>query len=217
LKLPHPQGTDLGDIRAILFDPSVPSTTQLAKCDADLKKLWKFSQNDEERRDGARELVRGNAVFYHWCFYSRILQLDEELKKMNYIDEKQKRVMDTYQYLVPVARAFLSEFHDSRYIRWAIVQYKRLSNWVFFRKVELTPDQTSELVQISNPFGLYRDNSSSSSVLEKYGIVEQEKKPDVMLPPNGNEKTAGPSAAEPEPSGDLPVGKEIPAIVPESK
>ena len=171
VQVPHPAGTDMADLRAILFSKGTPTAESLKTCDADFTRLRMVTQSDDERREGVRELLRRDPVFYHWCFYTRIFQLDEALKTATYIDEKQKKVIEAYLFIVPVARAFMSEFHDSRYLRWAVLHYKRLSEWVFYRKLELSPEETAELVQISNPFGLWREATPRGSILEKYNIV----------------------------------------------
>ncbi len=43
----------------------------------------------------------------------------------------------------------------------AVRKYQKMSEWIFFRKVELTPAGTAELVQPTNPFGLWRDSGGS--------------------------------------------------------
>ena len=172
VQVPHPTGTDLGDLRAIMVSKDAPSPESLKGCDAAFMKLRSLTESEDERRDGARELVHNDPVAYHWCFYWKIIDLDDSLKTMTFIDERQKKVLTTYQFLVPVARGFYSEFHDSRYLRWAILHYKRISEWVFYRKLELTPAETSELVQVANPFGLYRAPVIHNSILEKYGLAK---------------------------------------------
>ena len=181
--VPHPAGTDLADLRAIFHDPTAPSAESTKDCEKDFLKLKKLAQNEEELRDGARELVSLDPVKYHWCFYTRLSELQESLASMQYIDEKQKKVLETYAFLVPVARGFLQHYHDSRYLRWSVLNYKRISEWVFFRKLELSPEETAELVQIANPFGLWREETAPDSILEKYGIVRPETPEAFLMPP----------------------------------
>ncbi|HAR43921.1 MAG TPA: hypothetical protein DCS07_15015 [Bdellovibrionales bacterium] len=172
VQVPHPVGTDLGDLRGIMLVPDAPTPESLKKCDADFAKIRSLTTSEDERRQAARELVKRDPVGYHWCYYGKLLELLETLKTSSYIDERQKKAIDTYLFLVPVARGFLAEYHDSRYLRWAIVHYRRISEWVFFRRMDLSPEGTSELVQVANPFGLWRDPTPQTTILEKYGIVK---------------------------------------------
>ena len=140
--------------------------------------------------EGARELVRRDPVKYHWCFYGKILELENSLKSESYLDEKQKSVLDVYGSLTPMGRAFMQEYHDSRYMRWGVKHYRQISEWVFYRKVELTPQATSELVEASNPFGLLRDAVGMVPVLEKYNIV---KPGEASLPAPGSDRRERPA------------------------
>jgi len=208
--VPHPAGTDLGDLRGMMLSPETPSQESLKTCDADFMKLRLLTVSEEERRQGARELVKRNPVEYHWCYYGKLLELEGILKSSSAIDERQKKTIEAYQFLVPVARGFLSEFHDSRYLRFAMAHYKRISEWVFFRRLELTPAATSELVQVANPFGLWRDPAPQTTILEKYGIIK----------PMGDAMAGAevknifpPTAAEPEVILDRkPAGIDAPVI-----
>ena len=62
----------------------------------------------------------------------------------------------------------------SRYLRFAVSHYRRMSEWVFYRKLELTPQATSELVEAANPFGVYRTPAEAASILEKYNLRAKE-------------------------------------------
>lgn len=173
VQVPHPAGYAMSDLRAIFTTKDAPKPETLGDCDADVKKLKGLTQAQAEVAQGLRELVRKDPVKYHWCFYGKISQLEDALKAEDYLDERQKKVIDTYAFAAPVARAFMQEYHDSRYVRWAVKHYRGISQWVFYRKLDLTAQGTSELVEASNPFGAWRDTSGvgASTVLDKYGIV----------------------------------------------
>lgn len=180
VRVPHPEGMNIGDILAIFTDKDAPSPDSLKNCDATFMKLRTMTDSTDELNEGARELVRADPIRFHWCFYARILTLEEQLKLTPYVDERQKHVLDAYLFLTPIARAYLLEYHDSRYLRWAVSRYRRLSEHVFYRKVELSPRATQELAESKNPFGLLRDSESESlGVLEKYGLV----RPSDPVPP----------------------------------
>jgi hypothetical protein len=169
-EVPHPSGMDLGDLQFIFTDPKAPKAEILKDCDGDFNRLKTLTSSKEEQAEGVVELVKSDPVKYHWCFYGKILTVEEELRKDSYVDQKQKLVLENFAFLVPVARAFLLAFHDTRYLRWATLKYRRLSEWVFYRKLELSPEGTMELVEASNPFGLWRDTSGKQPILEKYHL-----------------------------------------------
>jgi hypothetical protein len=169
----HPQGLDLGELEAIFVDEKAPKDPEYVNyCDEDFQKLKKLARSKDELDQGTKELVKQDPMDLHWCFYSKLRFLENEMRKDKYLDERQKLLLSTFDFLVPIAKAFASEFHDSRYYRWAVFRYKKLSEWVFFRKLELTPEGTSILVQPTNPFGLWRDTASEATVLEKYQLVK---------------------------------------------
>jgi hypothetical protein len=172
-QVPHPAGTDLSDLSAIFTDEKAPQDKDFAKnCDLEFKKLEQLTKSRDEVLEGLRELVKQDPVTYHWCFYAKILALETDLKAGKYVDERQKIILDAFGFLAPLARTFASEFHDSRYLRMAIARYQKWSEWIFYRKLELTPLGTSELVRASNPFGLWRDTLETVSVLEKYHLLK---------------------------------------------
>jgi len=171
-KVPFPEGADLADMSAIFTDPNAPKLPEFAlKCDHDFRKLTGMTRSIPEIEQGIRELVKNDPVHYHWCFYGKLLQLENDLIKDSYIEERQKNVLNTFQFLTPIAKAFILEFHDSRYLRAAVFRYQSISEWVFYRKLELTPQGTVEMVQPKNPFGLWRKGADGFAVLEKYNIL----------------------------------------------
>jgi hypothetical protein len=173
VQVPHPAGYDIGDLRAIMMDAHSPKPDEIQKCDADIKKLKAVTQSEPEIAEGVRELIKGDPLKYHWCFYGKVLELEDMLKTESFVDERQKKTLDTYAFLVPVSRAFLLEFHDSRYTRWAVKHYRTISEWVFYRKLELSPQATVDMAEATNPFGFLRDNSTAPRpVLEKYNIAQ---------------------------------------------
>ena len=172
-QVPHPSGLGNGDLRAIFQQSNSPDPTVVQGCDSDFFKLRERTNSKDELNEGIKELVRSNPVKYHWCFYSKILELDAALKKDAYVDQRQKDVIHAYLFIAPVARAFLSQFSDSRYLRWAISRYRTLSEYVFFRKVEISPYLTSEMVGAADPYRFVNTaEEQDMSVMEKYGLGE---------------------------------------------
>lgn len=171
-QVPHPVGFDLGDLAAIFTDPSAPPFPDFAKtCDQDFRKLVALTVSKKELARGVEELVKKNPAGYHWCFYGKLLLLENELKEDTFVDIRQKKVLETFEFLAPVARAFVNRFYDSRYLRWTVNRYQKISSWIFYRNLALTPKGTLELVDASRPFGVGREPvTDTDSILEKYHI-----------------------------------------------
>lgn len=210
-QVPHPVGMDLGDISAIFTDEKAPQDKDFSKnCDSDFRKLEKLAKSRDEVLEGLRELVKQEPVVYHWCFYSKVLELENGLKAGKFIDQRQKLILEAFAFLAPLARTYSTEFHDSRYLRMAISRYQKWSEWIFYRKLELTPAGTSELVKASNPFGLWRDTLETVSVLEKYHILKateaaKSKVPEPNLPAPMASPSVVPAEAATEPAAAAPT------------
>lgn len=172
LDLAHPSGFGMTDLKAIFLTQGAPERSSLKSCASQFSALSRKTELREELRAGARELVTENPKLYHWCFYGKILDLDEGINKAKLLDEKQSLTLETFKFAIPIARAFQIEFKDSRYIRWAIQRYRALSPFVFQRRVELTPEATAELAVLENPFGVWKPFPDQKSILEKYGLRE---------------------------------------------
>jgi len=173
-KVPHPSGLDSGDLIAMFAEKGSPALDSIKGCESDYFQLRTKTISVDELAQGSREFVKFDPEKYHWCFYGKLMELDQQLQADTYIDERQKHVVETYLFLTPIARAFMEEYHDSRYMRWAVTRYRRLSDPVFYRKLELTPKATEELAIAASPFGMARDRGPASikqGVLEKYGLL----------------------------------------------
>lgn len=189
---PHPRGYELGDLRALFLDAKAPKLESVAGCDADFRKLRELTTIDDEIREGTREMVKRFPAQYHWCFYGKLIELENSFKAEGYIDQRQRNILTTYAFLVPLARAFMHVYKDSRYLRWSVQHYRHLSEWNFYRRLELSPETTSELVETSNPFGLWKEPAApeEKSVLGKYNLGG------VSQPPQRDLASAPPPTAE---------------------
>ena len=174
LDLPHPQGFGITELKALFLDPKAPEPAQVVGCADAFKELSRKTQLRDEIRAGARELVIEKPVLSHWCFYSKLLELDEALRKNGIIEDRQQMTLATFNFAIATARAFQLEFKDSRYLRWAIQRYRAISPIVFQRRVELTPEATAELAVIENPFGIWKPLPERQSILKKYGLREED-------------------------------------------
>jgi hypothetical protein len=177
VKVPHPGGFDLADLKAIFFHPLAPKGVlegYSESCDADFKKLAEATPIRHERKTGAIELVKARPEEMHWCFYSKVLKLQENLQSDSTWTERQSKVLEAYEFLTPVANAYFDHFHDSRYLRWASQYYTKVSEWVFFKRVVPTPENTLLLTSGTRttiePWVAPATGQSEPSVFAKYGI-----------------------------------------------
>jgi hypothetical protein len=178
VKVPHPAGFDLADLKAILISPLAPENIMgsfVETCDSEFKKLTESTIQKEERQKGAAELVLGDPERMHWCFYSKIAKLEQVLQGDSTWSERQKLVLENFEFLSPVANAFLSTYHDSRYLRWAAQYYSKISEWVFFKKLAPTPESsviftTGVRPELEPWVSVEREAARPASVFAKYGI-----------------------------------------------
>jgi hypothetical protein len=174
-RVPHPSGNDIADARAIFYDKSSPVKEEMKGCDGTFLKLQERAGSKEDLSQGTIELVQSEPVYYHWCFYSKVLEVHDFVRNpKTYLDERREKVIKDYTFLSAIARSFLAEFNDSRYMRWSIEQYQALSLRVFYRRLELT--ETGEVDLLSRfypkPYGrLEGSQDGEYRVLEKYGLL----------------------------------------------
>ncbi len=174
--VPHPQGFYLSDLDA-LFNQTLQFTdSELNSCDSKIKTLREKTSIQSEIDRGVRELVASEPVFYHWCFYYKISKLHDALNEIQSLKERQNQLISTYASVAPLARGFQAEYQDTRYLQWAVKDYRLLSQRVFYRALTLTPEASSQMVEATpSPYALWRkDPKQSGSVLEKYGIQSRE-------------------------------------------
>ncbi len=172
--VPHPEGLDYADVLEIFTDAHAPSLDSLRDCDSVFQKLRTTVESRDELDEGTVELIRLDPIKYHWCFYGKIVSLEDRLKADAYLDEKQKAVLDAYSFVTPMAKAYLKEYNDSRYLRWAIARYKKASEYVFFKKLDTNPKTTQMLASATNPFGHFKAMMDQKVDL-KYGVLEKYK------------------------------------------
>ncbi len=213
VRVPHPQGLDLGDLMAIFTEKGAPDPATQGGCDSGFKMLREKTASRDELTQGARELVRHDPVALHWCFYSKLYLLEGELKETADLEERQRLVMDRFLFLTPVARAFQDEIHDTRYLRWAVQRYRKLSEVVFYRRLDLSPEGISALgPQVLSPWGQVRKPAAAEpqSVLEKYGVLKSPEPEPAPTPLPSPSPTSTPAPA-PSPT-DVP--ETLPALDP---
>ncbi len=180
VKTPHPSGFDLADLKAIFFHPLAPkelSAEFAQSCGEELEKLSEKTKVPQEKLEGAQTLIERDPERHHWCFYSKISALQDVLQGETSYKTRQEATLKTFEYLTPIANAFLKTYHDSRYFRWATQYYMRISEWVFYKKV--VPTEENTLAMMSVAAGQTRQElepwvpiqkSEKMNVFEKYGI-----------------------------------------------
>ncbi len=177
-RVSHPVGNDIGDVIVIFYKPESPDRKTLTDCDKDFRDLLSKTQVAEEIKQAANEFVKEDPVSYHWCFYSKVLDVEEGVQKQPFLFERQKVVVEGYEFITPIAKAFYREYRDSRYWRWAIEYYKHLSEFVFDERVNTTETTKQELVTgVPSFYGWRAPQEASKSedrVIEKYGLRKPE-------------------------------------------
>lgn len=178
VKVPHPVGYEIAEIRALFENPLAPKDglgSFTENCDQEFRLLAQATSIKEERRQGAGELVTLNAEKMHWCFYGKVERMQYNLKNEQSWSARQKIVLGTYEFLTPIANAFLAIYHDSRYMRWATQYYSQISEWIFFRKVVPGPENTlalttSATTDLESWTTENAKNKQKLSVFTRYGI-----------------------------------------------
>lgn len=175
--VPHPLGLQVGDVLGLFATPGAPKrdSDEMKTCSSDYADLEKKTKSRDELKQGLLELVRKEPIRYHWCFYGKVLELEDRLRKADMLDERQRAVVESYRFLAPLSRVFYREYRDSRYLRWAVSFYRRASELAFYRRVETSPGLTQELVGSGGDDTTRGISEKSTSVLEKYGILVPER------------------------------------------
>lgn len=196
-RLTHPHGVLMSDLRAWEATLPLGRFDELKDCDAPYQVLLEKSGSKEEIARGVLELLDQDATKYHQCFYLKLNEITREVDSSEKtIQERQKQVIRTYAFLSALGRGFQDRFKDTRYRRWAMSSYKKHSERVFFRRLETTPEATSEMVSDSdaNGFTYYLpERQPQTQVLEKYGLVEK------RAPASVDPKSFAPTSVAPMP------------------
>ncbi len=157
VRVPHPATSQLGDLQNLFLRPEAPSLDDvLLSCDGPFHRMEQVSLSYARRKAALARLVHEDPSLYHWCFYGKLLGLQLDLRDEVYLEERQRKTVETFEFLAPLAREFLTQFQDTRYLRFAMERYRDWSPWIFFRKTEISAQGTLDLVAPANPFGLWR-------------------------------------------------------------
>lgn len=176
INLQHPEDASLSALENLFAKKSVPNWSKETneKCEEPILTLKDKSRSLEEFHQGVKELIHQNPSLFHWCFYGKILELEKQLNAEVFILEKQNLFINTFKFLAPLSKAFLSETLDSRYYRYSIARYQQLSERLFFKKVEVQPEVTERLIQVHQSESSNRApanlDASQESVLKKHQI-----------------------------------------------
>ena len=213
VKVPHPVGYEMVDLKAMLLSPLAPKGVlgEFADtCDDEYRKLSVTTVSKEDLKRGAEELVTKDPERLHWCFYAKLSRLQDIVTSDATWSVRQRKVLETYNFLSPVANAYVNIYQDSRYLRWASIYYSKISEWVFFKAVSPGPENTLMMVNTQKtdlepwvPAKNTGQAMASGSVFEKYGI---ELAPDTKKKTNPVAEVAPGAVSEQNP--DLPKAPE---------
>ncbi len=174
--LPHPNSSAVASIEQILQDrvwTSIRPEGFEEKCDQAIIELRTHSSNEAEFKIGLRELINKHTTYYHYCFYEKLDALEKRLKTEDYVEDRQATVLKTFRTLTPLARAFLDNWRESRYLRIASERYQKLSPRIFFRTVEPNAENTRELVNLQGTQEQQdRLPDAPTSVVERLKVTE---------------------------------------------
>lgn len=133
----------MSDLKALFLDRKAPALSSLEQCDFDYLAEKRLARTKEELFMAFPAHVQSRPEFYHWCFYSKLLKLRELTPEDGKLSEKQKMVLDNYVFLAHLARVFQADFDDVRYLRFAVLNYQRLSEALFLQPVN--PDNSTQI------------------------------------------------------------------------
>jgi len=131
----HPDSPEIESVRALFAKEGVPDRTYLNKCDFDYRVETMLARSVEELLTTLPEHVRSNPEKYHWCFYSKMLDLEEKLTEMSSQGPaaQRKYLLNQYRFFIYLARVFEVDLDEPRYLDFARMNYKR---WISSLKDE---------------------------------------------------------------------------------
>ena len=147
--LKHPDDPSISSLEGLFAEKTSPlwSKETSDKCSEPLRAIHDRTESVGELENGLTELVAANPAFFHWCFYGKLLELEQSLAQETFVLDRQALVVRTFKYLAPLSKAFLRVTLDSRYYRYSIRRYQELAERVFFRKIEVLPEVTERLLR----------------------------------------------------------------------
>jgi hypothetical protein len=149
-RVEHPSTYQKGDLEALFRSNDAPSEAVLASCEGEIQKMKSRNASPFEIESAVAAAIGNDPVQYHWCFYHQLRSLDLKLSQEEYISQKQKIILEAYEFLVPVAKVFRRDFAESRYFKWSVTTYRRYSDLYFSRQVEPSAETTALLVDDAN-------------------------------------------------------------------
>jgi hypothetical protein len=132
-KIAHPKNFEIETLKQFFKLESTPRGLlgEFADmCDEDFKRSMASDGTARELKDLAHEFVKTNPVKMHWCFYSKLVRLDEVLTGDSSWAERQNAALKAYEFLSPVANAFNKIHQESRYKKWTNHYYSKINDWV---------------------------------------------------------------------------------------
>ena len=162
VKLQHPDGLKVEDLHKLFANIGAPNFGSLEKCDFDYQVERTLAHSSEELITAFRVHVQNDAEKYHWCFYAKLLELDESLKKEGFLEDKQKRILSAFSFITHLAKVFQIEREDTHYLRAAVFTYRELNRSHFFRDMKMTSGTRYDLLSPEFPEGLPQKSQKPS-------------------------------------------------------
>jgi hypothetical protein len=217
MTLPHPIDYRTPSVEALFTNVDPKRDEAIKRCSQVVDQIQTQVVSMEEQKQTLKEWLRKDPSSCHWYFYSSFKQVEQALAQKEYIDEKQKITLEAYSRIVAIAQAFHEEYTDPRYLYFASVNYQRVSQMVFYRKLDLAPETTLQMTAYSTDSTLKPEKDLETPMLNK--VLEQSAEKQIMssVPLDEDLKeVAVPDVSESlQITGRAPSSSEVPKLEPE--
>jgi hypothetical protein len=147
LVLPMPKGNSMGDVLELFVHEKAPALSDYQNCD---RKYFDFRSKEvkvtQSQINLARELVKKYRDETHWCFFVKLLEIGNPLGFEAFDTANEKKFIESFMYLAPVATAFQIETASVDYLVIAGFQYQSLAMTFTGRSLNVSPSITSTIV-----------------------------------------------------------------------
>lgn len=216
VKIEHPQNFSMAALDKMFQKANVlPQSESLKTCDQDFRKALPLAKEKSKQLDLAKELIHLDPQHYHFCFYQQIKNLEES--KIKNLEERQKMVIETYEFLAPIARAFLETYGDSRYLSWAVKEYQQINPVVFYRRVNESEELSASLAKkLGDEVNLRSPKEVDIDQLHEWGLMLDTKSDEAessVTADSENPETVS-TVELSEPTDEIPLAVPAPAAAP---
>ncbi len=147
LALPMPKGNSMGDVLELFVHEKAPALREYENCD---RRYFDFRSKEvkvtQSQINLARELVKKYRDETHWCFFVKLLEIGNPLGFEAFDTANEKKFIESFMYLAPVATAFQIETASVDYLVIAGFQYQNLAMTFTGKSLNVSPSITSTIV-----------------------------------------------------------------------